>query len=144
MAELHIEVQEPPRAEDRQELTDALLAHLAEGLGDPHFRAVGWFLRDEGGTLLGGLTGRLRWGWLYVEVLWVADHLRGQGHGARLLRDAEDYARRHGGIAVHLEGAPDALGFYERLGYEVAAVADGYPRARRYSSATARELRVSR
>jgi hypothetical protein len=37
-------------------------------------------LRDEHGTLVGGLTGRLRWGWLYIEALWVADHLRGQGH----------------------------------------------------------------
>ena len=129
MPDLHIEVQEPPSAEDRQKLTEALLAHLAEGLGEPDFRAVGMFLRDDAGALVGGLTGRLRWGWLYVEVLWVADHLRGQGHGARLLVRAEDYARHHGGIAVHLESAPDALGFYERLGYEVTAVVDGYPRA---------------
>jgi ribosomal-protein-alanine N-acetyltransferase len=128
-AQLHIEMQEPPNAEDRQQLTEGLLAHLAKGLGDPRFRSVGWFLRDGGGAVVGGLTGRLRWGWLYVEVLWVADHLRGQGHGARLMREAEDYARRYGGSAVHLEGAPDALRFYERLGYETAAVIEGYPRA---------------
>ena len=127
-AALRVELEEPPNADDRQKLTQSLLATLAEGLGDPQFRSMGLFLRDEKGELVGGLTARLRWGWLYIEVLWVAGHLRGQGHGSRLLREAEGYARERGGVAVHLEGAPDALRFYERHGYETVAVVEGYPK----------------
>ncbi len=99
-ADLPIERQEPPDPRDRQQLTEALLATLAEAHGEPHFRSVGLFLRGERGELVGGLTGRLRWGWLYIEALWVADHLRGRGQGGRLLREAESFAREHGGIAV--------------------------------------------
>jgi GNAT superfamily N-acetyltransferase len=127
MTGLRLEVQEPPTAESRQHVLDGLLAHFAETLGDAGFRTVGFFLRDEGGAVVGGLTGRLRWGWLYVETLWVAKPLRGSGHGARLLGEAEAYARAHGGIAAHLECATDALPFYQRHGYELVGVMEDFP-----------------
>ena len=127
MSELRLEVQEPPTTESRQRVVDGLLAHFAEGFGDARFRAVGFFLRDERGEVVGGLTGRFRWGWLYVETLWVAKPLRRSGQGARLLAEAEAYARAHGGVAAHLESAADALPFYQRHGYELVGVMEGFP-----------------
>ena len=127
MSELRLEVQEPPTAESRQVLVDGLLAHFAEGYGDSRFRSVGLFLRDQQGALVGGLTGRFRWGWLYIETLWIAKDLRKMGHGARLLREAEAYARTHGGVAAHLECAADALAFYQRHGYELVGVMEEFP-----------------
>jgi GNAT superfamily N-acetyltransferase len=127
VTEPRLEVQEPPTAESRQQVIDGLLAHFAEGFGDAGFRAVGFFLRDESGDVVGGLTGRFRWGWLYVETLWIAKPLRRSGQGARLLGEAEAYARAHGGVAAHLECAADALPFYQRHGYELVGVMEGFP-----------------
>ena len=127
MSEPRLEIQEPASAEDRQVLFDGLLAHFAEQHGHPSFRSVGLFLRAENGELVGGLTGRFRWGWLYVETLWVAKHVRRTGQGARLLREAEAYALGHGGVAAHLECASDALPFYEHLGYELVGVMEDFP-----------------
>jgi ribosomal protein S18 acetylase RimI-like enzyme len=127
MTQLQLEVEEPPTAESRQQVVDGLLAHFAEGFGDAGFRAVGFFLRDESGEIAGGLTGRFRWGWLYVETLWVAKRLRKSGHGTRLLGEAEAYARAHGGVAAHLECAADALPFYQRHGYELVGVMEDFP-----------------
>jgi GNAT superfamily N-acetyltransferase len=127
VAEPRLEIQEPAAPEDRQRLVDGLLAHFTEQHGDAGFRAVGLVLRDEGGELVGGLTGRFRWGWLYVETLWVAKHLRKSGQGARLLREAEAYALQYGGVAAHLECAADALPFYQHLGYELVGVMEDFP-----------------
>jgi GNAT superfamily N-acetyltransferase len=127
MTELRLEVQEPPTAESRQQVVDGLLAHFVEGFGEADFRTVGFFLRDEAGAVVGGLTGRIRWGWLYVETLWIAKPLRRSGQGARLLGEAEAYARAHGGVAVHLECAADALPFYEGHGYELVGGMEGFP-----------------
>jgi ribosomal protein S18 acetylase RimI-like enzyme len=127
MTDIHLEIQDPPSPESRQALVDGLLTHFAEGFGDPRFRTVGLFLRGASGELVGGLTGRIRWGWLYVETLWVAPDQRRSGLGSRLLREAETYARAHGGVAAHLECAADALPFYERHGYELIGVMEGFP-----------------
>ncbi len=86
-------------------------------------------LRDDAGTMLGGLLGHTSGGWLIVDVLWLPAELRGGGLGARLMADGEAEARRRGCIGVHLNtGSFQAPGFYERLGYEVCGVIDDFPR----------------
>ncbi|MFF0476156.1 GNAT family N-acetyltransferase [Streptomyces sp. NPDC004284] len=49
----------------------------------------------------------------------VAKAARGLGVGAALVRAVEDAARERGLSAVDLHAQTHALGFYERLGYEV-------------------------
>jgi GNAT superfamily N-acetyltransferase len=125
---LKIETEAPPTARDREILVQALLSHNGARFGDPVFTPVGLFLRDSAGTIHGGLTARLRWGWLYIEMLWIAEDLRGQGYGSRLLDGAEAFALARGGIAAHLEsGGVEVLGFYERRGYQIVGVMDGFP-----------------
>ncbi|GGV39846.1 acetyltransferase [Streptomyces longisporoflavus] len=49
----------------------------------------------------------------------VSKDARGLGIGAALVRAIEDAARARGLVAVDLHAQTHALGFYERLGYEV-------------------------
>jgi len=128
MRDLTVELQSPEDPVDRQALIEGMLSHHAETYGDPHFEPFGLFLRDERGESQGGLAGRIRWGWLYVEILWVRKELRGQGHGSDLLERAEARARSQGCVAVHLEtGGSLALPFYQKRGYEVVGVTEGFP-----------------
>jgi GNAT superfamily N-acetyltransferase len=61
-------------------------------------------------------------GWLDLTFLWVAEPLRGNGYGERLLQAAEDEARAHGCRGVFLQTLGfQARPFYERFGYEVFA-----------------------
>jgi GNAT superfamily N-acetyltransferase len=118
----------PPNDEDRRLLAEALLDHSRARFGDPTARPIGLFLRDERGELCGGLTGNLRWRWLYVDMLWVRGDLRNLGYGSRLLADAEDFARASGGVAVHLDtGGDEALPFYLKRGYVVFGTLEGFP-----------------
>ncbi len=125
---MRIDVEMPPNEMDRQRLVDALLEHSGRRYGDPAARPLGLFLRDGEGNLCGGITGNLRWSWLYVEMLWVRSDLRGQGYGSRLLAGAEGLAEASGGVAVHLDTDGDeTLAFYQRRGYEVFGTLEGFP-----------------
>jgi predicted N-acetyltransferase YhbS len=59
----------------------------------------------------------------------VAEPLRGQGYGAKLLRAAEDEARMQGCYGVFLTTFSfQAPTYYEKFGYEVVADIPDYPK----------------
>lgn len=70
-------------------------------------------------TLIPGLSrgGATR---LQIEAVRVAASARGHGLGTAMLQWAHDYGRRHGAVLAQLTTdaqRPEALRFYERLGY---------------------------
>ncbi len=68
------------------------------------------------------------WDWLDIAVLWLDERLRGEGHGTRLMRVAEDEAMRRGCVHSYLSTLSfQARGFYEGLGYRVIGRLDDYP-----------------
>lgn len=84
--------------------------------------------KDSEGTLIGGLVGDTGWGWLYVNLLWVADRCRRQGIGRQLLRAAEAESVRRGCAHAFLRTFDfQAPGFYEREGYVVFGVQENFP-----------------
>ncbi len=85
-------------------------------------------LRDEAGTIHGGLLATTRWHWLLVEILWVDDDHRGRGYGSALLGRAEAIARGRGCRRVALDTAEfQALGFYQKAGYRIFGTLEDRP-----------------
>ncbi|MCM6775626.1 GNAT family N-acetyltransferase [Nocardia sp. CDC159] len=80
------------------------------------------------GTVLGGIAGSTWAEWLRIELLWVDERRRGQGHGARLLAEAERIGRERGCAHSRTETwdfqAPE---FYLRRGYRIAGEIRDYP-----------------
>jgi GNAT superfamily N-acetyltransferase len=75
-------------------------------------------VRDDAGTVVGGLVGEFRLDWLYVDWLWVSDKERGRGHGRALLAQAEQEARKAGKTHIFLwTWSFQAPEFYRSLGY---------------------------
>ena len=98
------------------------------------YRRLAVFLRDQMGRVAGGLVGATFWGGLYVDLLWVAEELRGHGYGSRLLAAAEAEAVRRGCGHAYLDTlafqAPD---FYRKRGYRLfGELADFPPGHRRF------------
>jgi GNAT superfamily N-acetyltransferase len=86
------------------------------------------FVRDENGDVMGGLIGHMLFEWLYVDKLWLPTALRGSGMGSAVLTAAELHAMARGCSWAHLQTLDhQALPFYERRGYAVFGVLDGYP-----------------
>jgi GNAT superfamily N-acetyltransferase len=85
-------------------------------------------IRNEAGEILGGLISSTYWGWLEVNILWVAEGLRRLGYGRTLLRMAETEAKARGCSQVMLTTYSfQARGFYEKEGYRVVGEMAGYP-----------------
>jgi GNAT superfamily N-acetyltransferase len=97
-------------------------------LGPPDEQPVRIVLRDDAGTVIGGLLGHTRWSWLYVATLWVDESARGHGWGTKLMNAAEELARTRGCTHVSLDTFEyQARPFYEKLGYKLFGTLEGYP-----------------
>ena len=112
----------------RKFLQDGVDNHNIAATGLAAYFPANFVLRSARGEVLGGLLGVI-WGrWLQVAVLWVAEAVRGEGHGAALLAAAEAYASERGCIGVGLDTFSfQARPFYERQGYRVFAIQADYP-----------------
>lgn len=86
------------------------------------------FTVQQQGKLAGGLVGRIAWGWMHLEILWLDSELRGLGIAKSLLSQAEELAIEKGCTGIHLDTfsfqAPD---FYTSIGYTVFGKIDNYP-----------------
>lgn len=84
-------------------------------------------LRDTDGKVIGGLSGHTARGWLYIALLFIPEHLRGQRLGSKLLGMAEEEARKRGCIGAFIDTMnPDALAIYQKCGYEVFGKFDDF------------------
>jgi ribosomal protein S18 acetylase RimI-like enzyme len=96
--------------------------------GDNNFQRLCFVLRTPDQDIVGGVLGETYWDWLYIDLLWVKDELRGRGYGRRLMTAAEDEARQRGAKNAYLDTfsfqAPD---FYRQHGYQVFGELQDYP-----------------
>ena len=126
MTEWDIVIRDTASDADGAELRDAIHEFNVATTGYRDGRSLSCFLRDDEGALVAGIDGFTWGGYARVDYLWVAEALRGQGIGSRLLDAAEAEARRRGcGTIVldtHSFQAPD---LYRARGYaEIGTTVD--------------------
>jgi GNAT superfamily N-acetyltransferase len=110
------------------EVRAGLMRYNDAAKGPATIRQHAWYLKDATGVVRGGLVGFLAWRWLSIELLWIDEPLRGRGHGRALVEQAEAVARAADCVGVKLDTYEfQARPFYERLGYDVYGVLEGYP-----------------
>ena len=129
-----LELVDDPTPDQVRYLELGVMAATEQRLGDMGRRGLGVFARDADGALIGGVTGRTVIDWLLIHVAWVHPDHQGTGLGARLMRAAEDEARRRGCIGAQVDTlSVQAPEFYRKLGYEViGTVPDCPPGGARY------------
>jgi GNAT superfamily N-acetyltransferase len=112
----------------RERLQDAIDDFNVRVTGRADWAPVAFYLVDGERRLRGGIAGDVWAGWLHVKVLYVDESLRRQGHGARLLRAAEDRARALGCHGVFLDSFTfQAAAWYPRFGYQEFGRLEDYP-----------------
>lgn len=128
MSELRISIEDEASAEDRRKVIDGLVAYNTRFIPGALPLTLNLLLRDAEGEVRGGLLAETFCGWLFVAILWIDEPLRGQGHGARMMRMAEAEAVRRGCANAYLDTFDfQARPFYERLGYQLFGQLDDYP-----------------
>lgn len=125
---VRIELLDDPAPEDRQAILKSLVAFNDAAFGPSDISPLAVLLRDEKGETIGGLWGRTSYGWLFVELLFVPEGLRGRGLGAELLAKAEEAARARSCRGAWIDCFGEAnRRFYEGRGFGVFGSIPDHP-----------------
>ena len=128
MEDLEIVFDPLPPTSLREYIMDRLAIFNVARTGADNWFPIGFFLKNREGEWLGGLLGDAWGGWLNVRFLWLTEMARGQRHGTRLMDAAEAYALGRGCFAAALDThSYEALGFYQKRGYEVFGALEDCP-----------------
>ena len=111
---------EDPAPHDACEISERLVAFNRKVAGRPDPQPFTVTLRDETGTLRGGIQTILHWDVVFIDTFWVDEDLRARKLGAQLIEAAENEARLRGANVAYLDTFSwQARPFYEKQGYEV-------------------------
>ena len=112
----------------RQAILRPLVAYNETETGRHDHRPIVVTIHNDADDIIGGLAGRTAYDWLFVELAFVPESLRGQGIGTDLMRRAEEEATAQGCHSAWLDTFEfQARGFYERLGYTCFGELGDYP-----------------
>ncbi|MEA2203729.1 MAG: hypothetical protein QOE77_505 [Blastocatellia bacterium] len=125
---MKISVEENPAAADLDVIERALVEHNEAKSEPRNHTPLTLFLRSTEGQIVGGLRGLLSWGWLFVSQLWVAEDLRDQDYGRKLIEAAETEAKARDCHAAYVDTFSFlALDFYRKCGYAVFGTLEDFP-----------------
>lgn len=124
-----IHLTDAPDPAAREAISSGLQSFNVARAGSHDARPLAVLITDPAtGDVIGGLWGRTWFAWLFVELLFVPETLRGSGLGVSLMQRAEAEAVRRGCRGAWLETYSfQARGFYERLGYAAFGTIEDYP-----------------
>jgi GNAT superfamily N-acetyltransferase len=96
--------------------------------GEGHEKLLCYALYAPDHSVMGGIIGETHWNWLFINLMWIREELRGQGYGHQLLLAAEEEGRKRGATHAYLDTfsfqAPE---FYQKHGYKVFGVLENFP-----------------
>lgn len=123
----YLDYQENSSPQDINILFHNINEETAKKKGYKKIRPFSLFIRNKQGEVLGGATGISYYGCLYVDMLWVHEQLRHQGWGTQLMHHAESIGKERDCTFATVNTMDwEALPFYQKLGYHVEFIREGY------------------
>jgi GNAT superfamily N-acetyltransferase len=91
--------------------------------------SLGYIVQDPVAGVIGGVYGKLLLGnCLSIDILWMNEKFRNQGHATKLMLAIESAAKQLGSHLSMVDTFDfQSLGFYQKVGYEVFGVLDDCP-----------------
>ncbi len=103
----------------RDKLIEYNLKHIPSDL-QGSYGSITLFLKDDEGSIYGGLLGEVCWNWIEIHIFWVDETLRGKGYGKKMMNEVEEIAKQKQLDFIKLDTLSfQALEFYQKLGYEL-------------------------
>lgn len=116
-----------PTTDDLDEIKIALRTFNRSYIQPSKFRELGIFVEDESGKKQAGIVAETVGNWMYIQMLWVDESLRGKDVGTQLITEAEEEAKARGcRYALVDTFSFQARPFYERMGYNMQMALEDY------------------
>lgn len=117
---------------DKQYIDDELykfnLKHFPVDLGG-RYEEINLFLKDDSGIVRGGILAEVCWNWLEIHTFIIDENIRKSGFGTKLLLELEKIALEKECDFIKVDTLSfQALGFYEKNGYQVFGCLDNVGR----------------
>ncbi|UPO90313.1 GNAT family N-acetyltransferase [Niallia sp. Man26] len=121
---------------DKQYIEEALykynLSHFPKDLGG-RYEEICLFLKDDKGTVRGGILSEVCWNWLEIHTFMIDEDMRKSGYGTKLLAEVEKIAVEKDCDFIKVDTLSfQALGFYEKNGYQVYGTLDNVGREHKH------------
>ena len=116
-----------PTESDLEEIQSGLRNFNRNFIPQSKFRALGIFVEDEKGNKQAGIVAETVGNWMYIQMLWVDESLRGKDVGTQLITEAEEEAKARGCRYSLVDTFSfQARPFYERMGYHMQMALEDY------------------
>lgn len=116
-----------PTTEDLEEIKNSLRSFNRDFIPQPTLRELGVFVEDENGKKQAGIVAETVGNWMYIQMLWVDESLRGKDVGTQLITEAEEEAKARGCRYSLVDTFSfQARPFYERMGYHMQMALEDY------------------
>jgi len=116
-----------PTERDLEEIKSGLRNFNRNFIPQSKFRALGIFVEDEKGNKQAGIVAETVGNWMYIQMLWVDESLRGKDVGTQLITEAEEEAKARGCRYSLVDTFSfQARPFYERMGYHMQMALEDY------------------
>ncbi|WP_397538839.1 GNAT family N-acetyltransferase [Rummeliibacillus pycnus] len=117
---------------NKQYINDELykfnLKHFRNDLAGK-YEEICLFLKDEKDTVRGGILSEICWNWLEIHTFMIDEDIRKSGFGTKLLLELEKIAVEKECDFIKVDTLSfQALGFYEKNGYQVFGSIDNVGR----------------
>lgn len=112
----------------KRQIYDGFSRHAIAKTGhDEKFDAVAFIASNEKNSFIGSVVVELFWGALHVKYVYVEDEYRACGIATKLMERALSYGRDNQCPFAFVETMSfQALGFYEKIGFELEFTRPGY------------------
>lgn len=119
---------QPLSNEFKRQIYEGFSRHAIAKIGhDEKFDAVAFIASNEKSSFIGAVVVELFWGALHVKYVYVEDEYRDCGIATKLLEHALSYGRDNQCPFAFVETMSfQALGFYEKMGFELEFTRSGY------------------
>jgi len=105
-----------------------IVEYNTQQAGDDQGKNLCFVLRSPDQEIVGGVIGATYWDWLYINLMWIKEELRGRGYGYQLLMLAEEEGRKRGAKQAYLDTFSfQAPNFYKKCGYAVFGELHDFP-----------------
>lgn len=130
---INIEVTDIPLKKDLHAISAGIQAfnqkHLPDAVVFEADTKFAVFAKDAQGKVLGGIRATAFWDYCIIELLWLAESVRGLGIGTQLMQAAEAFALEKGFTYLRTETLSfQAKPFYLHLGFREFGKLEDYPK----------------